>query len=207
MSMHRRFCAGRTVPTSLQGDPEMKDWSNFTSTILTGASRTESCLYIWDVYNISVLTGCFHLKLGPTTWGIPHGSRARPILFCSQSLQKKASAYPNIGQKRLNGAASRMMVHWAYIIASQIHQDHPSDIHRLWVPIYHQKMLYMGTSNRAPKIVEHCSYSNLSETMCSSEENLDLRAYTCNPNYLSAVVVRICFFEINCGVHPKVYTS
>ena len=72
-------------------------------------------MFLTNVF-LLVTSGCFKLK----------------ILFCSQSLQKKASAYPNIGQKRLNGAASRMMVHWAYIIASQIHNDHPSDIHRLW---------------------------------------------------------------------------
>lgn len=66
-----------------------------------------------------------------TCAGIPNGSRARSILFLGSTLQKQNSAYPAIGQKKLNGAASRMMVHFGAVVSHEIEAEHPSAIHRL----------------------------------------------------------------------------
>ena len=64
------------------------------------------------------------------SWGIPNGCRARPILFLKNSLQPKTNAYPAIGQKKLNGAASRMMVNFFAELSHEIQRLHPSDVHR-----------------------------------------------------------------------------
>lgn len=70
--------------------------------------------------------------LGPwkKQWGIPNGCRARPILFQTATLQKSTAAYPVIGQKKLSGAASRMMVHWASAISRNIRESHPCETNR-----------------------------------------------------------------------------
>ena len=66
-------------------------------------------------------------------WGLHPSTRARSILFLTSTLQKKATAYPSIGQKKLNGAASRMMIHFGRVMSEEIAQNHPSDVHRhLW---------------------------------------------------------------------------
>ncbi len=62
--------------------------------------------------------------------GIHPSSRARAILFLTSTLQKKATAYPAIGQKKLNGAASRMMIHFGKVMSDEIQKSHPSDVHR-----------------------------------------------------------------------------
>ena len=62
--------------------------------------------------------------------GIPNGSRARPVLFQKDTLQKSTAAYPSIGQKKLNGAASRMMINFAMVIAAEIHAQHPTETNR-----------------------------------------------------------------------------
>ena len=67
-------------------------------------------------------------------WGIPNSSRARALLFLSKTLQPKQSAYPSIGQKKLNGASSRMMIYFAMELANRINRDHPSDVNGCWVP-------------------------------------------------------------------------
>ena len=64
------------------------------------------------------------------TQGIPNGCRARPLLFQVSTLQKTGSAYPSIGQKKLNGAASRMMITFATEISAEIFDDHPTDVNR-----------------------------------------------------------------------------
>ena len=69
-------------------------------------------------------------------WGIPNSSRARALLFLSKTLQPKQSAYPSIGQKKLNGASSRMMIYFAMELANRINRDHPSDVNRCWGPIF-----------------------------------------------------------------------
>lgn len=56
--------------------------------------------------------------------GIPNGCRARALLFTSQTLIKKKSAYPHVGQKRLNGASSRMMLYFVLAASKQISEDH-----------------------------------------------------------------------------------
>lgn len=66
-----------------------------------------------------------------TSAGIPNGSRARAILFLGSTLQKQNTAYPAIGQKKLNGAASRMMIHFGAVVAHEIQAEHPSEVHRL----------------------------------------------------------------------------
>lgn len=66
----------------------------------------------------------------PNHAGIPHGSRARSTFFQKDTLQKKASAYPSVGQKKLNGAASRLLVQFAVILSGEIYEDHPSDVNR-----------------------------------------------------------------------------
>lgn len=40
-----------------------------------------------------------------------------------------------MGQKKLNGAASRVMVQFAAMLASEIHAEHPSDVHRSHIRI------------------------------------------------------------------------
>lgn len=62
--------------------------------------------------------------------GIPNGSRARPVLFQGKSLQKSTTAYPNIGQKKLNGASSRMMVFFAAMISEEIAESHEKETYR-----------------------------------------------------------------------------
>ena len=64
------------------------------------------------------------------TWGIPNGCRARPILFQSSTLQSSTTKYPVIGQKKLNGASSRLMIIFGASLATEIYQEHPTDCHR-----------------------------------------------------------------------------
>jgi len=76
---------------------------------------------------------CFSKKIPipkPNHAGIPHGSRARSTFFQKDTLQKKASAYPSVGQKKLNGAASRLLVQFAVILSGEIYEDRPSDVNR-----------------------------------------------------------------------------
>ena len=69
--------------------------------------------------------------------GVPHGCRARAILFQTSTLQSSTAKYPAIGQKKLNGASSRMMIFFfAAGIAREIHRQHPSDCHRPGPKIY-----------------------------------------------------------------------
>ena len=70
-------------------------------------------------------------NLGP---GIPHNSRAREVLFVTKTLQAKTTAYPSIGQKKLNGAASRMMLGFAVQLADQAVKDRGLNIDRLGFP-------------------------------------------------------------------------
>ena len=79
---------------------------------------TYTSLYI--LFN-DVFSGCS---------GIPHSCRARAILFQTSTLQSSTAKYPAIGQKKLNGASSRMMILFAAGIAREIHRQHPSDCHR-----------------------------------------------------------------------------
>ena len=62
--------------------------------------------------------------------GIPNGCRARAILFLRNSLQPKNNAYPAVGQKKLNGASSRLMINFFAEISVEIHQSHPCDVHK-----------------------------------------------------------------------------
>jgi len=73
---------------------------------------------------------CFLMCLSKNL-GIPNGSRARPLLFSTSTLQKSGGQYPSIGQKKLSGAASRMLIQWATVISDVIFRDHPSNTHRL----------------------------------------------------------------------------
>jgi hypothetical protein len=65
--------------------------------------------------------------------GIPHHSRAREILFVTKTLQSKATAYPAIGQKKLNGAASRMMLGFAVILSKKVVRERGLDVDRLGI--------------------------------------------------------------------------
>ena len=62
--------------------------------------------------------------------GIPNGCRAKAALFVSSTLQNSSKSYPAIGQKKLNGAASRMMLHFAAEFSREVLQKEPSDLHR-----------------------------------------------------------------------------
>lgn len=66
----------------------------------------------------------------PQKSGIPNGSRARAVLFASSTLVKSSTAYPSIGQKKLNGAASRMLIYFGVCIAAEISHAHPTDVNR-----------------------------------------------------------------------------
>lgn len=61
--------------------------------------------------------------------GIPHGSRAKLELFSKEGLTKP-NAYPSIGQKKLSGAAARLMLNFALLMAYEIQRDFPTDVHR-----------------------------------------------------------------------------
>lgn len=52
------------------------------------------------------------------------------------SLQKKHS-YPSIGQKKLSGAAARLMLNFGVEISFEILQGFPLDIHRSGVAALH----------------------------------------------------------------------
>lgn len=62
--------------------------------------------------------------------GIPHGSRAKAEMFSKEGLAKKANAYPAIGQKKLSGAASRLMLHFGVVLASELLEKNPTDVNR-----------------------------------------------------------------------------
>ena len=49
------------------------------------------------------------------------------------------TAYPAIGQKKLNGAASRLMVYFAAEMSEEIYQNAASDINRSGVQKTHDK--------------------------------------------------------------------
>jgi hypothetical protein len=107
--------------------------------------------------------------------GIPHGSRARPILFQTQSLQKKATAYPSIGQKKLSGAAARMMIFFGAVASSEIYQSHPSDSNRLTS----HSNIFIGLSYTL------CSKTAMSESMSDVlREDLSLFIYIYKYNYV-----------------------
>lgn len=67
--------------------------------------------------------------------GIPHHSRAREILFVfvTKTLQSKATAYPAIGQKKLNWAASRMMLGFAVVLSKKVVRERGLDVDRLGI--------------------------------------------------------------------------
>ena len=52
----------------------------------------------------------------------------------TKTLQAKTTAYPSIGQKKLNGAASRMMLGFAVQLADQAVKDRGLNIDRLGFP-------------------------------------------------------------------------
>ena len=106
----------------------------YASSYTNGARTTDTffvlatCSLLWWWFELS---HNICVTAGPSyNSGIPHGCRARAQLFSMQTLGTKNSSYPAIGQKRLSGAASRMMVYFAIIMASEIAEQHPSDIHR-----------------------------------------------------------------------------
>ena len=67
----------------------------------------------------------------PHHLGIPHACRARALLFSTQTLQKSSTSYPSIGQKKLNGAASRMMLPFVAYLSDEIFDRFPSETNRL----------------------------------------------------------------------------
>lgn len=62
--------------------------------------------------------------------GVPHGCRARGALFTTMTLQAKTTKYPSVGQHKVSGAASAMMVHFAAFMSGKIQLEHPADVHR-----------------------------------------------------------------------------
>ena len=63
--------------------------------------------------------------------GIPHGSRAKAEMFSGDGMKgQKANSYPSIGQKKLNGAAARLMIHFMGMLASEHLSKDPSDLNR-----------------------------------------------------------------------------
>ena len=62
--------------------------------------------------------------------GIPHGCRARAILFQQKTIQAQTNKYPAIGQKKINGAASRLMIFFMALLSSEIEGRNPNDVNR-----------------------------------------------------------------------------
>ena len=95
-----------------------------------------SCIFnkMFDMVKVIHETeGWFYCNLG-----IPNGCRARSILFLRCSIQPKTKAYPAIGQRKLNGASSRLMMNFFAEISVEIQQSHPSDVHKwLGLSIFH----------------------------------------------------------------------
>ncbi len=128
-------------PTSLRVGPVMNAWWSCIAFIFNGVWIIDPWMKtsIW-LFNLFFsyflwcwldLPKCYLLTLSKKQqWGIPNGCRARPILFQTATLQKNTTAYPVIGQKKLNGAASRMMIHWASAISRSIRESHPSETNR-----------------------------------------------------------------------------
>ena len=87
-------------------------------------------IYIYNKFSKNPKSISFFLALQKNKWGIPNGSRARPVLFQTKTLQKSTTAYPSIGQKKLNGASSRLMVHFAASIAADIAGSHENETYR-----------------------------------------------------------------------------
>ena len=65
--------------------------------------------------------------------GISHGSRAKAEMFTKEGLAAKPNAYPAIGQKKLSGASSRLMLHFARTLAAELLAQNPTDVNRLGV--------------------------------------------------------------------------
>ena len=95
--------------------------------------QQQNLAWITIVVTLFFLLSVFFKKIPipkPNHAGIPHGSRARSTFFQKDTLQKTASAYPSVGQKKLNGAANRLLVQFAVILSGEIYEDRPSDVNR-----------------------------------------------------------------------------
>lgn len=90
--------------------------------------------------------------------GIPHGSRARAALFEKDSIQKKRTAYPQIGQKKLNAAGSRMMLNFMTIYSKKIADEHPCDENRLVFFFKTKNLKCWCMSLIPPYILSTCMY-------------------------------------------------
>lgn len=111
-----------------------------------GVRRTESCLcmlimfhLVWPfLYSYVTCSNPWHKFVRPNVetfaflriQGVPNGCRAKAALFVSSTLQNSSKSYPSIGQKKLNGAASRMTLHFAVEFSYEVLQKEPSDLHR-----------------------------------------------------------------------------
>lgn len=125
--MDLRSWCGPAIVKYFLADRGMIDCRKSTPSITTGAKPRD----LWIAKKcFQVKRHCFfHLNLMPNQ-GVPNGSRARSILFLRNSLQPKTTAYPSIGQKKLNGASSRLMVYFCAELSAEIQRSHPSDLHR-----------------------------------------------------------------------------
>lgn len=111
--MPARFYSILTRPLCFLDRQETSAWVRSGLATRTGVARTVA-------------------RLQNTTWlmlGIPHGSRARQILFLYKTLVPDPGKYPAIGQKKLSGAASRLMIYFAETLSEQIAAEWPSDVH------------------------------------------------------------------------------
>ena len=128
----------RTIRKSLLADPGMIVLLRSIICMSNGVKSIDSWIQMLDIrlacfgllvlFFFHIYTFCFCSCM--PSLGIPHSSRARSVLFSQGALQPKTTAYPSIGQKKLNGAASRIMVFFAVWLSTLIARDHPCDFHR-----------------------------------------------------------------------------
>ena len=70
--------------------------------------------------------------------GVPQSMRARSILFLSKTLVSPGN-YPSIGQKKLSGAAARVIIYFLKGIADIVCRLEPTDIHRTVEKAFHDR--------------------------------------------------------------------
>ena len=146
MSLAAVFWNGLTVLNSFKGDLATKGFWTCTADTELGVMRTDTGFYgfliyfwfpphrLWMFCHLNSLWEIFDVRWCLWIWllisGIPNGCRAKAILFQTSSIQPKGTKYPAIGQKKLNGAASRMMINFCLLISKEIYEDFPSVANR-----------------------------------------------------------------------------